>query len=698
MKVFDRNLYCAGLSQLRLTGIIIGIITLALNSLPSIITGFSSLSLGNQTSAQAMVTIISASPLCIPAFYIAPVVFCIVLFYFLNNRSGSDFYHSIPHRRPTLFFSFAAAVLTWLYAILIASVLLSWVLYNAFGAYLNPAYIPYLLLSYCAAGTLVTAAMLLAMSITGTIVTNFIVCALILFLPRFIIFMFINVLTGPLRLLTSQSFGIFGDTAYNIPIAFILQVFGNRLGGGVVSDADSLLTSNGAIVYTFVLSLIYIVAACLLFSLRRSETARKSAPNRILQHIFRIAITVPFMIIIPAVVFSQIDYVTSFKNNLSAIIVMLILSIIVYFLFEIITTKKPSNLLKAAPLFLVAIAVDIVFGAAGIMVRNHAMNYKPAASSISSVTFETGVMRNVTSTSGEYNAILTQSISFTDPSIIRQVTSDLNFTISNIHSNVSYDSNGTLPHYTVALHMKNGATVIRKLDAMGGDQSRIENLKQENDTYLRDCVALPTKNETKFVQTDLNNLPKSDEKNLFDTFRREFNRLTFAEKNTLIINNNFVAPTEDEDPQIGYFGLEGTIGLQNFNSGYKITRELPDTLTLYMQLTNELNGSKVRTMLSKMKNGSLKSMNFQIIGYGYKLKNNSDNNTAILATGSQQTLSSADEEVISTVLQNGLSEELSESQPVVRMQMYNQQGDYAVCFIALTQDEAEKIASLNLTR
>jgi hypothetical protein len=51
-------------------------------------------------------------PLMLGLFAVAPLM-TLVQFAFLNQRKACDFYHAIPHRRLTVFFSMMAAVLTW---------------------------------------------------------------------------------------------------------------------------------------------------------------------------------------------------------------------------------------------------------------------------------------------------------------------------------------------------------------------------------------------------------------------------------------------------------------------------------------------------------------------------------------------------------------------------------------------------------
>jgi len=125
---------------------------------------------------------------------------------------------------------------------------------------------------------------------------------------------------------------------------------------------------------------VYFALAAFLFKIRKSETAGKSAPNRILQHVYRCAITLPVTLIIPfTMVSSRTTGVYSFwVSNQYVVITTVVISLIIYFLFELITTKKLLNLLKAVPLLLLIAAVDFVFGYSVILTQNSVFNIRRA--------------------------------------------------------------------------------------------------------------------------------------------------------------------------------------------------------------------------------------------------------------------------------------------------------------------------------
>ena len=60
------------------------------------------------------------------------------------------------------------------------------------------------------------------------------------------------------------------------------------------------LRAGKPLLYTFLLGLLYFLIAAFLFCRRRSEAAGQSAPSRLLQHIYRIVVTMTICIFMPA--------------------------------------------------------------------------------------------------------------------------------------------------------------------------------------------------------------------------------------------------------------------------------------------------------------------------------------------------------------------------------------------------------------
>jgi len=163
-----------------------------------------------------------------------------------------------------------------------------------------------------------------------------------------------------------QSFGWFLSPGINIPA----EIFAGTEPGMSYSRTVSF-------VYMFVLAVTYIALGYIAFKHRKSESATKSAPSKLLHHVYRCLITLPIMLLCIS------TYV-----GVEEIVVCLVVALVVYFLYEIITTKKLRNLAKTIPAFLILTALCIVFavtaGITGCVMTSHV----PKVSSIESVVIQ----------------------------------------------------------------------------------------------------------------------------------------------------------------------------------------------------------------------------------------------------------------------------------------------------------------------
>src|SRR5690554_5876311 len=115
-KLFSFGLYIEGIKQLNFLGIF-AFVVFAFEAILIPV----GIVIGRQNeeiiSAESVIGW-QVHPILVAAFvFIAPVM-TLILFNFLNKRNSSDFYHSIPHTRFCLFFSYFASIASWLFAII----------------------------------------------------------------------------------------------------------------------------------------------------------------------------------------------------------------------------------------------------------------------------------------------------------------------------------------------------------------------------------------------------------------------------------------------------------------------------------------------------------------------------------------------------------------------------------------------------
>ena len=124
------------------------------------------------------------SPL-IVFIYLGGIVLAMDGFSFLNKRSDSDFYHSLPVSRKKLFWAISLAALTWVAATILGSVLVSVVIHLLTKTPFVQMYALVAVPFFTIATMMVFAACAIAMSLTGTVITGLGLTVLVFGLVRF---------------------------------------------------------------------------------------------------------------------------------------------------------------------------------------------------------------------------------------------------------------------------------------------------------------------------------------------------------------------------------------------------------------------------------------------------------------------------------------------------------------------------------
>ncbi len=367
----------------------------------------------------------SANPVMLLVLVAAPLM-TLILFHFLDSRAASDLYHALPHKRITLYLSYAGAVLTWVVLLLALGTLTSLItcgFVHNYIALLKDSLIPFAVSLFCISFLLV-AGVLVSMSITGTVFTNILFSGILLFLPRFCAFALQRSMVGSLPFLTDSMETGFFRNANNLLFAGVSAVFGISDEGMAIEDV--LAPGWQPLLYTFLLGLVYFLIAAFLFCRRRSEAAGQSAPSRLLQHIYRIVVTMTICIFIVCVLHMDIVNHTA-GSSWFMYLIFYLAAALVYFAYELITTRKWHNLLTALPgLGIVALLnVGILLGMH--LAQNHIVAQRPAMQEIESVSFcNTDGINYVSSSSylsyQDYVNLESRDIEITDPTAVTLVS------------------------------------------------------------------------------------------------------------------------------------------------------------------------------------------------------------------------------------------------------------------------------------
>lgn len=365
-KIFNVKLYFEGIKQLKMIGIM-SFVILALESFLSPLginiertsaierqLAYSSVPGAVDISPQ-IYSFISINPLVVGVFLVVVPLMTLFLFNFMTRRNASDFYHSIPDTRECLLLSYGAAVLTWAAGLILSSGLIT-VVTCGFMKYVevNLVSVVTIIFTSFAGSVYVLGIFLLAMSLSGTVFTNVVVAAMIMFMPRLILCICMAVLS---------------EAVYFVPFDFSGFIFNDRL--NVVTNIFTGIIARGrcdgicmvsAGIYTLIVGVIILVVAAMAFKSRKSEAATCAAINSKLQCVFRL---IPAFVIclIPATVIliAKIGGETWDASEKFMLVVLYIVAIVAYFLYELITTKKWRNIIKAVPGLLILFALNVIY-------------------------------------------------------------------------------------------------------------------------------------------------------------------------------------------------------------------------------------------------------------------------------------------------------------------------------------------------
>ena len=358
---------------------------------------------------------------------LAAPLMTLMLFHFLDNRAASDLYHALPHKRITLYLSYAGAVLLWVVLLLVLGTLTSVITCGFTQKYitlLTDSLLPFAASLFCMSFLLV-AGVLVSMSITGTVFTNLLFAGILLFLPRLCVLALQSSMVNALPFLSDSAGTGFFRNANNLLFSGVNVVFSMSENDGT-SIETVFSPSWQAYLYTFLLGLLYFVIAAFLFCRRRSEAAGQSAPSRLLQHIYRIVVTMVICIFIVCAMFSAMTNGT-LRDEWFVFLVFYLVAALVYFAYELITTKKWKNLLTALPgLGIVALLnVGILLGMHAV--ENHIVAQRPAMQEIESVSFCSTDGTDYISGGSylsyrDYINLMSRDIEITDPTAVTLVS------------------------------------------------------------------------------------------------------------------------------------------------------------------------------------------------------------------------------------------------------------------------------------
>lgn len=519
---------------------------------------------------------------------------------FLNKRSTSDFYHSLPYKRKALFISKFAAVTFWQAVSMLTAFVASFIGYHIFRNYFIVDYgvTIHIYVAEFICALLCSAAIALACSITGNIFSNICVSGLIVFLPRFIILLVAITVTGSVATATMECPVWILDNSYNMLTAQVLGVFDSIY--STSSSVSQMLLSIASNMYTLVLAIIYIVLGCVLFTKRKSETAGKPALGWKLQFAIRTAIG--FVISVLGVML----YIREKRGGYSGyfleyIVVPFVVAAFVVIIYEVISSRKLHRIIKAIPSIILAYVIAAVFGVivnAGI---GQMLSYVPDTSKVKYVkmSIANDNMSYRYSNENDYFEDIVSRLKITDEEVIKLVADSIEDNLQNIQDiSAGYYNNGRKNEEYVKynVYIKDGIfgryrKVFIKQSEVVKLASKFGNMQDISKEYKN----LPAFEDAKLTFMD-NIITQEAAKEVYETFINEINSIPFTQYYSCI-----------NDVSSRYRGGMPYIYISFTRNGIPYTAQillgdkLPKTLNAYYNAVNKVASQNISETSNKLK-------------------------------------------------------------------------------------------------
>ncbi len=470
-RLFNFRLFLEGLKRLRVTTTTVGIITLAFSALIPIVAFLNSKppydSFGN-----LIITGIKYQTICIPAslaVLVAPIFFA-VMFSFLQKRKQSDFFHAIPYTRTCVYISFCAAALVSVCAIQLAAGAVAGILWSMVP-YTTYDVLPYigLVFTNLLGSFMLSSFMMLALCVSGTSGSGFILFGLFAALPRIVMAILMTFI---------QQIAVF-DIDYWLNESFLSPLWFYPLAsvGSSISSTELIqdfLFNPATILYSVVISFLIFIAAGFLYARRHSEMAGNPAPGQKTQTLFRILFAMPLALILTTFI-----ALNDGVDNTSICLVLFVMTALCYFLYELVTTKRAANMGKAIPGFFLLMGICVVFGitayfAPGVYLQMESVNTE----NVETITVPKRLL-----TYNSYGG-RTEMVEVDDPEIIAILTE----AYTRSKNNGRYQEGMS---YEVTIEKKSGAKLHRRLNISAQERSDIAQIYVYKLSNLDDALVNP---------------------------------------------------------------------------------------------------------------------------------------------------------------------------------------------------------------
>lgn len=444
------------------------------------------------------------SPLIISFAAFGVPVLVLVSNSYMTRRADSDFYDSLPHTRATVAYStmlgvFSVSALICLLAFGVA-ILCGYLFADSFVIPWGNSIMQ--LLAVLVTAWFSVSIFSISTAITGTTFSALSVGFLIAIGPRELMFVINSAISAASPVLVSDSLLPLFDNNYNMLTALL-------------ASNTTVAASLSAYIYSVILAAIYTALAVWAYKRRKSESATQAAPSRILQHFYRISV---------ATLLCSLAFIIIFGYGFDSVAVLvLVLSVILYFLYELITTKRAKNLLGALLTFPIFVLVNLAIAGTILLGSHIEANFAPDADSVDSIS-EVLLGEDSYISFEEYVSLLSGEVEITDKDTVSLVTKALSENVQK-HLDGTYDATYYSNHseYVSAIYrIKAGLrTEYRRIYIKPADLLQIRNKLAESDDYKNLWYSLPENPEIVGAEYGSLSFDEQNARAIYDAARSE---------------------------------------------------------------------------------------------------------------------------------------------------------------------------------
>jgi len=351
-KLFNKNYLLENMKKSK------GALILFLILVP-IMSGIMLMSLNSDSNTLHVLDHAQMSAINIMGMYGIPVVLSIILFGYVYKKASVDFINSMPINRKSIFITNTIggiALILIMQIITLVEILICGMLFNSIVIFPQVIFESFIILTI--AYIFVFTATNIAMSLSGNALTQIAVTALILFLVPFCHTLCRGEFSQNNYLSVYSTYGMrLIETTKDVNYTMPYKMFSDALYGSSFYSATSIVKMT-------LLSIVYIILGNYLFQKRKMENTEESFSNKYMHLIIKGLTLIPMVVFINAI-----------RGGIFVLAFPLALTIIYYFVYDLITRKKIKFLHSVAGLIITAVILQIAYMGVEKLNENRNLDY-----------------------------------------------------------------------------------------------------------------------------------------------------------------------------------------------------------------------------------------------------------------------------------------------------------------------------------